>query len=85
LVRSLSFTVTELPLLPVWGNFSDFPSKEDQNRSISVLVHSLSFTVIEMRLLPVLDNFPIVQQKDEKFVHFNFGVLGELLVFTLFC
>jgi hypothetical protein len=61
---SLSFTVTQIQLLPVWG-FSSFflvfvifrPLKSSKIDHFSFGPDSLSFTVTQIQLLPVWDNF----------------------------
>jgi hypothetical protein len=54
---SLSFTVTQIQLLPVLGNFYDFSSKIIKIDHFSFGPDSLSFAVTQIQLLPVWGNF----------------------------
>jgi hypothetical protein len=54
---SLSSTVTQIQLLPVWGNFCDFSSKSSKIDHFGFGPDSLSSTVTQIQLLPVWGNF----------------------------
>jgi hypothetical protein len=63
---SLSFTVTQIQLLPVWGNFVIFRQKSSKIDHFSFGPDSLSFTVTQIQLLPFGVIFMTFRKKNDR-------------------
>jgi hypothetical protein len=76
-------TVTQIQLLPVWGNFSDFSSKIIKNRPLYFLSGvSIVYRYRDTATSGLGEKFLISRQKSSEVDHISFGPVSLLFTVT---